>query len=210
MFSKFYQTACSAYDYFKSIVANNRELFILIPLWFELLSPNLKYLENMKPMFNSIYEAFTYYKNNPLQLTDNKFLVKVDENEKPKKKKESIPKAMREAVWVRYHGDKKEGVCYCCGRNIERDCWHCSHVFSENKNGKVTVENLRTCCQKCNLSMGNQNLYAYIRDKNLKGPGYKNITAYFKKNPSQINDKRTNNWGGNNKKKNNTNDAFLY
>jgi hypothetical protein len=56
--------------------------------------------------------------------------------------------------------------------------------------------------------MGNQNLYAFIRDKNLKGPGNKNIAAYFKQNPSQINDKRTNNWGGK-KRRNNTNDGFI-
>jgi len=48
--------------------------------------------------------------------------------------------------------------------------------------------------------MGNQNLYAYIRDKKLKGPGSKNVDAYFKKNPLQKDSKRTNNWGANKKK----------
>lgn len=206
MLSKFYQTACSAYDYFKSTVNNNPGLFVLIPLWFELLSPNIRYLENIRPMFDSIYEAFLAYQENRPKLLDNKFISKVED--KPKKKKDAIPKAIRDAVWVKYHGNNEEGICYACNRVIERDCWHCSHVYSESKDGKVTVDNLRTCCPKCNLSMGNQNLYAYIRDKNLKGPGSKNVAAYFKKNPSQINDKRTNNWGSN-KRRNNTNDGFI-
>jgi hypothetical protein len=66
--------------------------------------------------------------------------------------------------------------------------------------GEVSVDNLRVSCSGCNLSMGNQNLYAYIRDKKLNGPGYKNIDAYFKKNPSQKDSKRTNNWRNNKKK----------
>lgn len=205
MLSKVYSTACSAYDYFKSIVANNQGMFLLIPLWFEYLSPNLKYLEGARPMFNSIYDAFLYCQQNRPQLTDNRFITKIDDKveEKPKKKKkDAIPKAIRDAVWLKYHGDNEEGICYACNRIIFRDRagWHCSHVLSENKNGQIKVKNMRTCCAGCNLSMGNQNLYAYIRDKNLKGPGSKNVAAYFEKNPSQINDKRTNNW--NRKKKN--------
>ena len=42
--------------------------------------------------------------------------------------------------------------------------------------------------------MGDQNLYTYIRDKNMKGPGSKNVNAYFKRHPSQEFDKRTNNF----------------
>jgi hypothetical protein len=43
--------------------------------------------------------------------------------------------------------------------------------------------------------MGNQNLYTFIRDKELAGPGAKNHRGYLKRHPSQREDKRTNNWG---------------
>jgi hypothetical protein len=43
--------------------------------------------------------------------------------------------------------------------------------------------------------MGDQNLYVYLRDKNLKGPGRKNMHKYLKKHESQRYDRRTNNWG---------------
>jgi 5-methylcytosine-specific restriction endonuclease McrA len=112
------------------------------------------------------------------------------------RKREPIPHEVRTTVWETYHGIKQVGTCYCCGVPIERyhGGWHCSHVVAHHKNGPTTVENLRTCCRKCNLSMGDQNLYTYIREKQLRGPGSKHATAYLKQHPSQIFDVRTNNW----------------
>lgn len=111
--------------------------------------------------------------------------------------KERIPKATRNAVWTKYHGEANTGICYCCGIRVQRynAGWHCSHVLSEDKGGPTTVENLRTCCRHCNLSMGNCNLYVYIQNKNLTGPGSKNVRNYLQHHHSQQNDKRTNNWG---------------
>lgn len=109
--------------------------------------------------------------------------------------KNRIPYSLRESVWIKYNGNKLKGVCYSCGRKINKnDKWHCSHVISYAKGGKNVIDNLRPCCQYCNLSMGNQNLYTFIKERNLKGPGSNNIKFYFRKHPSQINDKRTNNW----------------
>jgi 5-methylcytosine-specific restriction endonuclease McrA len=110
--------------------------------------------------------------------------------------KEHISKALRDEVWEKYHGNKDTGKCYCCGAKINRyhGQWHAGHVRAEVKSGPTTLENLRTCCPHCNLSMNDQNLYAYIRDKDLHGPGRKNVDRYFKHHKSQIHDKRTNNY----------------
>lgn len=115
----------------------------------------------------------------------------------PTHKKERIPSHIRDTVWITYYGNSVKGICYCCGKSINRynGGWHASHVISSNKSGEISTENLRPCCPHCNLSMGNQNLYAYIRDKELKGPGAKNINGYFRKHPDEKDDKRTNNWG---------------
>ena len=111
-------------------------------------------------------------------------------------KRDQIPKTIRDTVWIKYHGNKSEGICYACGNIIQRHHagWHCSHVLSFNKGGNLEIDNLRTCCQHCNLSMGNQNLYTYIHDKKLTGPGSKNVYNYLLLHPSQRFDKRTNNW----------------
>lgn len=235
MFNNIYNTLSTIYGYINAGVRNNASIMSYIPIWFELIRPsiNVQHIENAKPIFSYIYEAFTTY--NTLKQSNNKIDYKNNNNsiitwisdthmgnkksktdnvvsnkpiDAPKKKKETIPPKIRNAVWEKYHGNEEMGVCYCCGHMLYRNAFHTAHVFSESAGGEISIENLRISCQYCNLSMGNQNLYAYIKDnvktKNLKGPGIKNVDAYFKKNPSQINSKRTNNWG-NNKKQNITN-----
>lgn len=114
----------------------------------------------------------------------------------PKKKRERISQKTRASVWSHYHGSKTVGVCYCCGIAIQKfnGGWQCSHVKADSKGGEETLDNLRTCCSHCNLSMGDQNLYVYIRMKRLSGPGAQNVDEYLNKHSSQINDRRTNNW----------------
>ena len=107
----------------------------------------------------------------------------------PKIPKQIIPKRVRNLVWSNYFKNE-EGSCYACGRYIDIKNWHCSHVVSDKRGGQPIVNNLRPCCQHCNLSCGKQNLYSYIRDKKLTGIGKNNVTAYMKYNPSQINSKR--------------------
>lgn len=110
------------------------------------------------------------------------------------KSRNVIPRKLRNNVWIKYQGDKDHGICYCCCTVITRTNygWHCSHVIADVKDGEVSLDNLRACCSRCNLRMGSQNLYAYIRDKQLKGPGWANVANYFHEHPSQIHDKRVN------------------
>jgi hypothetical protein len=111
--------------------------------------------------------------------------------------REPIPRTMRNFVWVEYHGENNIGACYCCGAQIGRyhAGWHCAHVVAEAKGGETRVENLRPCCRHCNLSMGDQNLYAYIKEKGLKGRGAKDVDQYLRLHSSQVGDRRDNNWG---------------
>jgi len=127
----------------------------------------------------------------------NFIFAKNNETQPVKSKRGRIPKETRDAVWNNYHFDMSVGMCYVCGNIVNRynKGWHCSHVISDSKGGKETLDNLRVCCSHCNLSMGDQNLYAYIRDKNMLGPGSNNVNSYFKRHPSQKFDKRSNNWG---------------
>jgi len=152
-------------------------------------------------LFNFLFCCFKQETHTPPKLSsENKKLYdrpppKVKEAKETKRK--PIPKKLRNQVWLFYHGERIEGNCYCCNILIMRynAGWHCAHVFSDNKGGLTVLENLRTCCRHCNLSMGNQNLYAYIIEKNLKGPGAANVIVYFQKYPSQVGDRRTNNYG---------------
>lgn len=141
----------------------------------------------------------------PVKKTNKKQQGKKQQEKKQQEKKQKtvephvrqrIPQELRNLVWDKYHHGQDRGVCYCCGVDIDRyhAGWHCSHVKSDAKGGLENVENMRTCCPHCNLSMGDQNLYAYMLDKGMQGPGVKNIKSYFKQNPDQVGDVRTNNW----------------
>lgn len=104
--------------------------------------------------------------------------------------RKAIPKNIRLQTWESYHGNLYEGTCYACGRRIDNENWHCSHVISDKRGGTQAISNLRTCCQHCNLSCGEQNLYAFIRDKGLKGPGAARVNNYMRLNPLEKDSKR--------------------
>ncbi len=78
--------------------------------------------------------------------------------------REAIPKPVRREVWKSKFGDNDHGECYCCGCLVWRDNrgWHCSHIISYRRGGRNVVENLRVCCEKCNLKMKTHNLYDYV------------------------------------------------
>jgi len=77
----------------------------------------------------------------------------------PKKKqyrKDNIPKALRENVWIQYLGKRYEAKCYVswCRNTINVFNFHVGHNKPESKGGKTKLDNLRPICARCNLSMG--------------------------------------------------------
>lgn len=72
-----------------------------------------------------------------------------------KKRKQPIPKAIREQVWVKYMGKRFCTKCYIswCNNDISVFDFHVGHNIPESKGGKLTVNNLRPICARCNLSM---------------------------------------------------------
>jgi 5-methylcytosine-specific restriction endonuclease McrA len=73
-------------------------------------------------------------------------------------KKENIPKALREQVWLKYVGKLYETKCTVdwCNNNISVFNFHAGHNKPESKGGSIAIENLRPICSNCNLSMGNK------------------------------------------------------
>lgn len=79
---------------------------------------------------------------------------------KPEKRK-AIPQALRMRVWAK-ETDKIIGNCWVCRAEIRIEGWHCSHRIAVANGGTDTYENLYPCCQSCNLSMGSQDMDAFI------------------------------------------------
>lgn len=125
--------------------------------------------------------------------TDATFIKLCDVSGKLEQKKPAskISKMLKTQVWEQYHAKNNKGPCYACGNEVEvAQDWHTAHVIAASKGGCAILNNLRVCCKKCNLQMGNQNLYAFIEKKKLTGPGNQNKDKYFLEHPEQKTDRR--------------------
>jgi 5-methylcytosine-specific restriction endonuclease McrA len=73
-------------------------------------------------------------------------------------KKESIPKAVREQVWVKRMGKSFEGKCTVtwCTNQITVFDFHVGHNTPESKGGTLSISNLEPICARCNLSMSDK------------------------------------------------------
>lgn len=81
---------------------------------------------------------------------------KVEED--TKYRKQTVPKAVREQVWVLHLGKKFESKCYIpwCHNHINCFNFHVGHDKPESKGGALEIRNLKPICDRCNLSMGNR------------------------------------------------------
>jgi len=73
-------------------------------------------------------------------------------------RKQKIPRALREQVWLASVGPRYESKCTVswCNTKINVFDFHVGHNKPEAKGGKLDIKNLRAICSRCNLSMGSQ------------------------------------------------------
>ena len=78
-----------------------------------------------------------------------------------KYKKQKIPVALREAVWITRCGRVFEHKCLTswCPNTITVFDFQSGHNIPESKGGKICIENLYPLCARCNLSMGDRYTY---------------------------------------------------
>ena len=72
--------------------------------------------------------------------------------------KATIPKALREQVWLTHAGrtyDRKCLIPWCKNTMTVHD-FHVGHDIPESKGGATELSNLKPICSRCNLSMGSQ------------------------------------------------------
>ena len=70
-------------------------------------------------------------------------------------RKATIPRALREQVWIQVFGKKFEHKCYIkwCQNTINVWDFHVGHDIPESKGGTLEIDNLKPKCPRCNLSM---------------------------------------------------------
>lgn len=81
-----------------------------------------------------------------------------DRSKSPTHRKKTIPKALREQVWLKYIGKKYEDKCPIgwCTNTITVFDFQSGHIIPESKGGATDLENLMPICSRCNASMNNQ------------------------------------------------------
>ena len=74
-----------------------------------------------------------------------------------KKKKQRIPRALREQVWIKHNENKFKVKCPIkwCRNKINCFNFHSGHNVPSSKGGATNIRNLTPICAKCNLSMSN-------------------------------------------------------
>ena len=83
-------------------------------------------------------------------------------------KRETLPKCVRNALFINYFKDQRIGLCQCCKReNRTIGNFHAGHIQALINNGSTSLENLVPICMLCNTSMGRYNLNEFIQKYNL-------------------------------------------
>ena len=77
---------------------------------------------------------------------------------KKKKRKQKIPVAVKQNVWVTNFGEVYKHKCYVdwCHRIMSVFEFEVGHNIPESKGGTLDLDNLRPICHQCNIGMGNQ------------------------------------------------------
>ena len=77
---------------------------------------------------------------------------------KPEHFAKSIPRALREQVWIQNNGKQFECKCNIrwCSNTINCFNYHIGHDIPRSKGGTLEIKNLKPICDRCNLSMGNR------------------------------------------------------
>jgi 5-methylcytosine-specific restriction endonuclease McrA len=103
-------------------------------------------------------------------------------------KKENIPRAVREQLWIRDMGLKFKGKCKTtwCRNTVTVFDFHAGHDIPECNGGITTIDNLVVICSRCNLSMSSNYTFnewsAKFREARLKTLWSKYVTCFTVKN----------------------------
>ena len=82
--------------------------------------------------------------------------------------REPIPKCVRNALWINFFENQREGKCQCCLREtISIGNFHAGHIKAHANGGSTTLDNLVPICMLCNTSIGKHDLNEFIIKYNL-------------------------------------------
>ena len=163
---QFYKNLNSPDNDFEDFIYKDEKLYDLNIKSNEIISTNqdsnietLESLQNDNKKYENVINAHQNISNNSIyQQTNN-----------GKRKKQNIPKNIRNLVWYTYIGsDIIKHRCLCCKKAIiYNTSFECGHILSEKHGGTLEISNLRPICSQCNKSMCTMNMIEYIKKYGL-------------------------------------------
>ena len=83
-------------------------------------------------------------------------------------KKMTIPKTVKNCLWINTYGDSRIGKCKICLReDVSLSSFQACHILAEKNGGSCALDNLMVGCALCNSSMGTVNALDFIKTYNL-------------------------------------------
>lgn len=83
-------------------------------------------------------------------------------------KKMTIPKTVKNCLWINTYGDSRIGKCKICLReDVSLSSFNACHILAEKNGGTCALDNLMVGCTLCNSSMGTTNALDFIKTYNL-------------------------------------------
>lgn len=118
-------------------------------------------------------------------------------------RKQKIPAALRQQVWIQRAGRIFEHKCSTtwCSNIITVFDFECGHNVPESKGGKTSFENLIPICRSCNMSMSNSFTFDEWCIKHSQSPSVQTPSIETprprgqpRKNSAQVSQAQLGNW----------------
>jgi 5-methylcytosine-specific restriction endonuclease McrA len=76
----------------------------------------------------------------------------------------TVPKQLKNKIWLNTFGEQTNGLCYCCGlTKLHITHFEAGHIISKAQGGDLSEENLRPVCSACNKGTSFKNMKDYAR-----------------------------------------------
>jgi 5-methylcytosine-specific restriction endonuclease McrA len=72
-----------------------------------------------------------------------------------------IDDSLRDKVWEKRNGKLKDGMCFCCQKNLNFKRFECGHIIAYSEGGRTELDNLEPICKNCNVKSQARNLLEY-------------------------------------------------
>lgn len=103
---------------------------------------------------------------NPLSTTNTTEIMRIIP-----RKRQGVPKAIRDMLWKLHFNSAPNGLCKCCGTNtIEYTAFHAGHIVAKARGGSDELSNLLPICSPCNLGMSTMNMKEFQNKYGIAGP----------------------------------------